>query len=70
MESELYSNRFYNLDYCIGHGLDFGIYKFGSARIKSMIKRKFGTELEIEGKDLWDLGTLYLIQFHIITRNN
>ena len=34
------------------HGLDFGIYRLGPRRIKHMIRRKFGIELEIEGKDL------------------
>ena len=37
---------------CIEHGLDFGIYRLGPRRIKNMIRRKFGIELEIEGKDL------------------
>ena len=40
------------MKYCIEHGLDFGIYKLGSRRIKKMIQRKFGIELKIEGKDL------------------
>jgi hypothetical protein len=40
------------MKYCIEHGLDFGIYKLGSRRIKNMIQRKFDIELEIEGKDL------------------
>ena len=40
------------MKYCIENGLDFGIYKLGSRRIKMMIQRKFGIELEIEGKDL------------------
>jgi hypothetical protein len=40
------------MKYCIEHGLDFAIYKLGSRRIKKMIQRKFGIELEIEGKDL------------------
>jgi hypothetical protein len=40
------------MKYCIEHGLDFGIYKLGARRIKKMIQRKFGIELEIEGKDL------------------
>jgi hypothetical protein len=40
------------MKYCIEHGLDFGIYKLGSRRIKRMIQRKFGIELDIEGKDL------------------
>lgn len=38
--------------YCIAYGLDHGIYKLGPTRIKKMIKRKFGIEMEIEGKDL------------------
>jgi hypothetical protein len=41
-----------HMKYCIEHGLDFGIYKLGPRRIKKMIQRKFGIELEIEGKDL------------------
>ena len=40
------------MKYCIEHGLDFEIYKLGPRRIKMMIQRKFGIELEIEGKDL------------------
>jgi len=40
------------MKYCIEHGLDFGIYRLGPRRIKNMIRRKFGIELEIEGKDL------------------
>jgi hypothetical protein len=40
------------MKFCIEHGLDFEIYKLGPIRIKKMIQRKFGIELEIEGKDL------------------
>lgn len=40
------------MKYCIEHGLDFGIYKLGPRRIKKMVQRMFGIELEIEGKDL------------------
>jgi hypothetical protein len=40
------------MKYCIENGLDFGIYKLGPRRIKKMVERKFGIELEIEGKDL------------------
>lgn len=40
------------MKFCIAHGLDFEIYKLGPKRIKKMIQRKFGIELEIEGKDL------------------
>ncbi len=40
------------MKYCIEHGLDFSIYKLGPGRIKKMIKRKNGIELDIEGKDL------------------
>jgi hypothetical protein len=40
------------MKFCIEHGLDFEIYKLGHRRIKKMIQRKFGIELEIEGKDL------------------
>ncbi len=40
------------MKYCIEHGLDFSIYVLGARRIKKMIKRKHGIELEIEGKDL------------------
>ena len=40
------------MKYCIEHGLDFYIYKLGPRRIKKMVRRKFGIELEIEGKDL------------------
>ena len=40
------------MKYCIEHGLDFNILKLGHRRIKKMIKRKHGIELDIEGKDL------------------
>ncbi|MCB2141215.1 hypothetical protein KQH27_00740 [bacterium] len=40
------------MKFCIEHGLDFKTYKIGHRRIKKMIQRKFGIELEIEGKDL------------------
>ena len=40
------------MKYCVEHGLDFGIYKLGPRRIKKMIQRKFGIELEIESKNL------------------
>jgi hypothetical protein len=40
------------MKYCIEHGLDFEIYKLGPRRIKKMIQREFGIELEIDGKDL------------------
>jgi len=40
------------MKYFIEHGLDFGIYRLGPRRIKNMNRRKFGIELEIEGKDL------------------
>jgi hypothetical protein len=40
------------MKYCTEHGLDFGIYRLGARRIKNMIRRKFGIELEIEGKNL------------------
>jgi hypothetical protein len=40
------------MKYGIEHGLDFGIYRLGPRRIKKMIRRQFGIELEIEGKDL------------------
>lgn len=40
------------MKYCIEHGLDFNIFKLGPRRIKKMIKRKHGIELDIIGKDL------------------
>jgi hypothetical protein len=40
------------MKYCIEHGLDFGIYRLGPSRIKKMVQRKYGIDLEIEGKDL------------------
>ena len=40
------------MKYCIEHGLDFNIYKLGPRRIKKMIQRKHGIELNIEGKYL------------------
>lgn len=40
------------MKYCTEHGLDFKIYKLGPRRIKKMIQRKHGIELNIEGKDL------------------
>lgn len=43
------------MKYCIEHGLDFSIYKLGPRRIRKMIQRKFGIELEIEGKDLYSI---------------
>ena len=38
------------MKYCIEHGLDFSIYKLGPRRIKKMIQRRHGIELDIEGK--------------------
>ena len=40
------------MKYCIENGLDFNIYRLGPRRIKKMIKRRHGLELDIEGKDL------------------
>ena len=40
------------MKYCIEHGLDFSIYKLGPRRIKKMIQRRHGIELDIEGKDI------------------
>ncbi len=40
------------MKYCNQKGLDFNIYKLGPRRIKKMILRKHGIELDIEGKDL------------------
>jgi hypothetical protein len=40
------------MKYCIEHGLDFNIYKLGPRRIKKMIQRKYGIELNIDGKNL------------------
>ena len=40
------------MKYCIEHGLDFNIYRLGPRRIRKMIKRKYGIELDIAGKDL------------------
>ncbi|MDM8537045.1 hypothetical protein QUF70_09850 [Desulfobacterales bacterium HSG17] len=40
------------MKYCTEHGLDFSIYKLGPRRIKKMIRRKYGIDLEIEGKNL------------------
>ena len=40
------------MKHCNERGLDFGIYKLGPRRIKMMIQRKFGIELDIEDKDL------------------
>jgi hypothetical protein len=40
------------MKYCIEHGLDFSIYNLGPRRIKKMIKRKHGIDLDIEGKHL------------------
>ena len=40
------------MKYCTEHGLDFNIYKLGPRRIKKMIQRKHGIELNIDGKDL------------------
>lgn len=41
-----------SMKYCIEHGLDFSIYRLGPSRIKKMIRRKHGIELDIAGKDL------------------
>jgi hypothetical protein len=39
--------------YCTENGLDYDIYKLGSSfRIKRMIQRRHGIELDIEGKSL------------------
>jgi hypothetical protein len=38
--------------YCNEHGLDFSIYRLGPRRIKKMVLRHHGIELDIEGKDL------------------
>ena len=43
-----------HMKYCIEHGLDFGIYKLGPRRIKKMIQRKFGIELEGGGPQKLD----------------
>ena len=40
------------MKYCIENGLDFNIYRLGPIRIKKMIERRHGIELDIEGKDL------------------
>ena len=40
------------MKYCNEQGLDFNIYKLGPRRIKKMIQRRYGIELDIEGKDL------------------
>ena len=40
------------MKYCIENGLDFNIYKLGPGRIKKMIKRRHGIDLNIEGKNL------------------
>jgi hypothetical protein len=40
------------MKYCIEHGLDYDIYKLGPRRNNKMIQRKYGIELDIEGKDL------------------
>ncbi len=40
------------MKYCIEHGLDYSIYKLGPRRIKKMIQRRHGIELDIEGKCL------------------
>ena len=37
---------------CIENGLDYAIYRLGRHRIKKMIRRRHGIELDIEGKDL------------------
>ena len=40
---------------CAEHGLDYHIYHMGPKRIKSMIKRKYDIELEIERKSLIEI---------------
>ena len=41
-----------DMKHCIENGLDYTIYRLGRYRIKKMILRKHGIELNIEGKSL------------------
>ena len=41
-----------DMKHCIENGLDYPIYRLGRYRIKKMIQRKHGIELNIEGKNL------------------
>ena len=41
-----------DMKHCIENGLDYAIYRLGRHRIKKMIKRRHGIELNIEGKNL------------------
>jgi hypothetical protein len=38
--------------HCTENGLDYYIYKLGAYRIKKMIQRKYGIDLDIENKNL------------------
>jgi hypothetical protein len=40
------------IKHCLANGLDYGIYRLGRRRIKKMIQRRHGIELNIEGKNL------------------
>ncbi len=37
---------------CIENGLEHNIYKLGARRIKRMLKKLYGIDLDIEGRDL------------------
>lgn len=41
---------------CAEHGLDYDIYRMGPKRIKSMIKRKYGIELDIKAKTIIEIA--------------
>jgi hypothetical protein len=44
-----------DMKHCIENGLDYTIYRLGRHRIKQMIQRRHGIELNIEGKNLEEL---------------
>jgi hypothetical protein len=41
---------------CAEHGLDYDINRMGPGRIKSMIKRKYGIELDIKAKTIIEIA--------------
>ena len=41
-----------DMRHCTENGLDYAIYRLGRHRIKKMIQRRHGIELNIEGKNL------------------
>ena len=40
------------MQYCIQRGLDYSLYRLGAYRIKKMIKREYGVNININNKSL------------------